>query len=220
MEDDPIVRSIVAASLSAAGFCVREAETGQAATASFAEQPADLVLIDIRLPDASGHEVVSMIQASGDPGVIFLTSLGGVDDRIRGLELADDYVVKPVDLGELHARVRAVLRRSRRGQPAASTRDLAGWTLDLVRRELADNNGEIMRLTRAELDVFGALVQADGFVLSRDYLTEVSGSAESTTTVRSIDVLVSRIRRKLIGTALAASIITVPRTGYRWENPS
>ena len=217
VEDDPIVRSIVATSLGAAGFAVRQAENGAAARTSFAERPADLVLIDIRLPDGSGHEVASRLQAAGNPAVIFMTSLGGMQDRIRGLDLADDYLVKPIDLGELHARVRAVLRRWRRGLPTASTLELAGWTLDLVRRELADPYGTVERLTRAEFDVLAALVQADGATLSRDYLLEVSGSAESATTIRSIDVLISRIRRKLAGSALAGCIATVPGQGYRWR---
>jgi two-component system torCAD operon response regulator TorR len=217
VEDDPIVRSIVATSLGAAGFVVRQAETGDAARASFADQPADLVLIDIRLPDGSGHEVAAGLQKVGNPAVIFLTSLSGVQDRVRGLDLADDYLTKPVELDELHARVRAVLRRWRRGIPVGSTRDLAGWTLDLVRRELADPDGSVLRLTRAEFDVLAALVQADGAVLSRDYLLEVSGSADSGTAVRSVDVLVSRIRRKLAGSTLAAAVQTVPGQGYRWR---
>jgi two-component system torCAD operon response regulator TorR len=217
VEDDPIVRSIVSTSLGAAGFVVRQAETGDAARASFADQPADLVLIDIRLPDGSGHEVATGLQAMGNPAVIFLTSLGGMQDRIRGLDLADDYLVKPIDLGELHARVRAVLRRWRRGLPGTSTRNLAGWTLDLVRRELADADGQVQRLTRAEFDVLAALVQADGAVLSRDYLLEVSGSAQSATTARTIDVLISRIRAKLAGSVLAGAVLTVPGQGYRWQ---
>ena len=216
VEDDPIVRCIVSASLRTAGFVVREAESGDAARASFADFPADLVLIDIRLPDGSGHEVAATLGAMGNPAVIFLTSLGGVQDRIRGLDVADDYLVKPIDLGELQARVRAVLRRYQRGLPGPSTRDLAGWTLDLVRRELADPRGEVLRLTRAEFDVLAALVQAGGTVLSRDYLLEVSGSADSVTAVRSIDVLVSRIRSKVAGSALAAGIKTVAGQGYRW----
>lgn len=217
VEDDPIVRSIVSTSLRSGGFAVRQAESGNAARLSFADQPADLVLIDIRLPDGSGHDVAAGLQAMGNPAVIFLTSLGGVQDRIRGLDLADDYLVKPIDLGELHARVRAVLRRWRRGLPGTATRDLAGWTLDLVRRELADGDGAVQRLTRAEFDVLAALVQADGAVLSRDYLLEVSGSAESVTAARSIDVLISRIRRKLADSALATAVQTVPGQGYRWQ---
>lgn len=218
VEDDPIVRSIVATSLGAAGFAVRQAETGREAQVRFADTPADLVLIDIRLPDGSGHDVAARLQASGSPAVIFLTSLGGVQDRIRGLDVADDYLVKPIDLGELHARVRAVLRRWRRGLPALSTRDLAGWTLDLVRRELADPDGQVLRLTRAEFDLLAALVQADGTALSRDYLLEVTGSAESGSGARGIDVLISRIRRKLKDGSLASRVQTVAGQGYRWAD--
>lgn len=217
VDDDPIVRGIVAASLTTAGFAVRLAENGAAARASFAHQPADLALIDIRLPDGSGHDVATTLQQLGNPAVIFLTSLSGVADRVRGLDLADDYLVKPVDLAELHARVRAVLRRWRRGLPAGSTRQFAGWTLDLVRRELADPAGAVLRLTRAEFDVLAALVQAAGAVLSRDYLLEVSGSVDSGAASRSTDVLVSRIRRKLAGSALAGAVQTVPSQGYRWQ---
>lgn len=216
VEDDPIVSSILTASLTQSGFTVRQVETGEAARASFAAQPCDLVLIDIRLPDGLGHKVAQDLRAFGDPAVIFLTSMGSVEDRIHGLDLADDYLVKPVDLGELQARVRAVLRRSRRMAPNPSTRDLAGWTLDLVRRELADAAGHPMKLTRGEFDIVAALVQAEGAALSRDYLLEVSGSVDSAANERSIDVLVSRIRGKLKRTSLEKSILTVPGQGYRW----
>ena len=121
VEDDPIVSAILTASLTQSGFVVRQVETGEAARESFGSQSADLVLIDIRLPDGLGHTVARDLQKLGDPAVIFLTSMGGVEDRIRGLNMADDYLVKPVDLGELHARVGAVLRRFRRAMPHSTT---------------------------------------------------------------------------------------------------
>jgi len=217
VEDDPIVSAILTASLTDAGYEVRPVETGAAARASFAAKASDLVLIDIRLPDGLGHAVARDLQALGDPAVIFLTSLGGVQDRIRGLNMADDYLVKPVELGELHARVGAVLRRLRRAVPHQSARDIAGWTLDLVRRELAAPDGSLLRLTRGEFDILAALVQAEGAALSRDYLLEVSGSAESAAKERSVDVLVSRIRAKFRQTALDGRILTVPGQGYRWR---
>lgn len=220
VEDDPIVSAILTASLTQSGFAVRQAETGDAARESFASQSVDLVLIDIRLPDGLGHTVARDLQKLGDPAVIFLTSLGGLEDRIRGLNMADDYLVKPVDLGELHARVGAVLRRLRRAMPNRTARDINGWTLDLVRRELAGPAGTLMRLTRGEFDIVAALVQAEGTVLSRDYLLEVSGSADSTASERSVDVLISRIRNKLRQTSLADSILTVPGQGYRWREAS
>jgi two-component system torCAD operon response regulator TorR len=220
VEDDPIVSAILTASLTQSGFVVRQVETGEAARESFASQSADLVLIDIRLPDGLGHTVARDLQKFGDPAVIFLTSMGGVEDRIRGLNIADDYLVKPVDLGELHARVGAVLRRFRRAMPHKTVRDIRGWTLDLVRRELADPAGRLLRLTRGEFDIVAALVQAEGAALSRDYLLEVSGSADSAASERSVDVLVSRIRNKFKQTSLEDSILTVPGKGYRWQDAS
>lgn len=217
VEDDPIVSAILSASLAQSGYNVRQAETGAGARESFAAQPADLVLIDIRLPDGLGHTVAQDLRVLGDPAVIFLTSLGRVEDRIRGLNMADDYLVKPVDLGELHARLGAVLRRFRRAMPSHATRDVHGWTLDLVRRELADLSGNLLRLTRGELDIVAALVQAEGAALSRDYLLEVSGSVDSAANERSVDVLVSRIRRKFLQTSLEDRILTVPGQGYRWR---
>lgn len=217
VEDDPIVSAILTASLTKAGFTVRNAETGEAARASFATRSADLVLIDIRLPDGLGHHVVRDLRAYGDPGVIFLTSLGSVEDRIRGINIADDYLVKPVNLDELHARVRAVLRRCKPILPNAYTRDLAGWTLDLVRRELAGPSGNVLRLTRGEFDLVAALVQAAGVTLSRDYLLEVTGSADSVSNERTIDVLVSRIRGKLKDSALQNCVSTVAGQGYCWR---
>jgi two-component system, OmpR family, torCAD operon response regulator TorR len=216
VEDDPIVSAILSASLTQSGYTVRQAETGQAGRESFIANPSDLVLIDIRLPDGLGHAVAQDLKALGDPAVIFLTSLGHIEDRIRGLNMADDYLVKPVDLGELHARVGAVLRRFSRAMPH-TTRDLHGWTLDLVRRELADPSGKVLRLTRGEFDIVAALVQAEGPVLSRDYLLEVSGSADSAANERSVDVLVSRIRGKFRQTSLENRILTVPGQGYRWR---
>lgn len=220
VEDDPIVSAILTASLTQSGFAVRQAETGEAARATFAAQSADLVLIDIRLPDGLGHTVARDLKKLGDPAVIFLTSMGGVEDRIRGLNMADDYLVKPVDLGELHARVGAVLRRFQRAMPHKTARDINGWTLDLVRRELACSAGTPLRLTRGEFDVVAALVQAEGAVLSRDYLLEVSGSADSAANERSVDVLVSRIRKKFKMTNLENNIQTAPGQGYRWRRAS
>lgn len=215
VEDDPIVREIVATSLRAEGFAVTEAVSSMDARDRFAAMPAQLVIIDIRLPDGSGHDLATALRAAGDPAVIFMTSLGGREDRIRGLDMGDDYLVKPIDVRELGARVRAVLRRYRRSQPAGALIELDGWTLDLVRRELADAGGEIVKLTRAEFDLLAALVQAGGVVLSRDYLLEVIASADSASSARTVDVLVSRIRRKVAG-GLAERIRTIPGAGYRW----
>jgi two-component system torCAD operon response regulator TorR len=224
VEDDSIVRRVVVASLEAQGFLVAEATDAAMACSRFTQAPFDLAIVDIGLPGENGFALVSRLRAIRDVAVIFMTSLGSPEARIRGLEAGDDYLVKPVDLGELAARVRAVLRRFRR--PAASEVadarvpiiEFDGWTLDLVRRELADPASGLMRLTRAEFDLLAALVQAGGNVLAREYLLEVVSSADSETLPRTIDVMISRIRKKLARAAgPTPQILTIKGAGYRFE---
>jgi two-component system torCAD operon response regulator TorR len=224
VEDDAIVRDVVTRYLETNGFEVEAVASAAAAIASCGVSAFDLLIIDVNLPDGSGIDLAVRLRARRDTAVIFMTGLGSPDARVRGLESGgDDYIVKPIEVRELLARVRAVLRRYHR-MPASEVPltvpviEFRGWTLDLVRRELADPAGALVRLTRAEFDLFAALVQAAGGSLSRDYLLEVVSSAESGTKARTIDVMVSRIRKKL-GTAAppAPRIITQAREGYRFE---
>lgn len=225
VEDDSIVREVVTRYLESNGFDVEAVASAGAAMASDGARPFDLLIIDVNLPDGSGIDLAMRLRARRDTAVIFLTGLGSPDARVRGLESGgDDYIVKPVEVRELLARVRAVLRRYRRQVPlkvpvvTVPVIEFQGWTLDLMRRELADPAGALVRLTRAEFDLFAALVQAAGSPLSRDYLLEVVSSAESGTKARTIDVMVSRIRKKLGAAAPPAPrIVTQAREGYRFE---
>lgn len=228
VEDDVIVRDVVTRYLETNGFEVEGVASAAGAVAACGAQLFDLLIIDVNLPDGSGIDLAMRLRARRDTAVIFMTGLGSPDARVRGLDAGgDDYIVKPVEVRELLARVRAVLRRYRR-QPAGKAPPLSvpviefqGWTLDLVRRELADPGGALVRLTRAEFDLFAALVQAAGRPLSRDYLLEVVSSAESGTKARTIDVMVSRIRKKLAAAEPPAPrIITQAREGYRFEAPA
>jgi two-component system torCAD operon response regulator TorR len=221
VEDDDISREITAAHLRKSGFAVSESSNASEALAHVrSDRGLQLYIVDVGLPDQIGFDLVEALRGELDRPVIFLTSHGKPVDRIRGLDSGgDDYVVKPVDLGELSARVRAVLRRYR--APAPSTRmpvlELGGWTLDLVRRELADQLGTDVGLTRGEFDLFAALVQAQGKVLSRDYLTEVVARTDGESSPRTIDVMVSRIRRKIAsGAAPIPHILTARGQGYRF----
>lgn len=217
VDDDPLVSEVIRTSFQQAGWRVAAASDAASALRLFASEPVDLVLADINLPDGSGRDLVSRMHRLRDCAVIYVTSRGGADDRLQGLEDGDDYVVKPVDVRELEARARAVLRRYR---PNVSAVDpvvlLGGWTLDIVRRELATPEGDIVRLTRAEFDLLAALAQAGGAALGREYLLEVVASAETESKLRTIDVLVSRIRRKLAAAGPSApEIATVFAEGYR-----
>jgi two-component system torCAD operon response regulator TorR len=225
VEDDDIVRDVVTRYLETNGFEAEAVASAAAAVTSCSARAFDLLIIDVNLPDGSGIDLAMRLRARRDTAVIFMTGLGSPDARVHGLESGgDDYIVKPVEVRELLARVRAVLRRYRRqpgGVPPAKTVpviEFQGWTLDLVRRELADPAGALVRLTRAEFDLFAALVQATGGSLSRDYLLEVVSSAESGTKARTIDVMVSRIRKKLSAAAAPTPrIVTQAREGYRFE---
>lgn len=228
VEDDAIVRDIVARYLERNDFAAESVGDARNALARFDSRHFDLVIVDVNLPDVSGFDLVEKLRARRDVAVIFMTGLGSPAARVRGLESGgDDYIVKPVEVRELLARVRAVLRRYRQ-QPAASAQyanvpviEFQGWTLDLMRRELADPNGALVRLTRAEFDLFAALVQAGSTPLSREYLIEVVSSAESDTKARTIDVMVSRIRKKLAAAAPPTPlIVTKAREGYRFEAPA
>jgi two-component system torCAD operon response regulator TorR len=154
-----------------------------------------------------------------------MTSRGTSDDKVHGLEAGgDDYIVKPVDMRELLARVRAVLRRYSRPQPplhgAAQVEAFSGWTLDLMRRELADAQGALVRLTRAEFDLFAALYQSGATPLHRDYLVEVVAAADAATKPRTVDVMISRIRRKLSQASQPSPVIvTRVGEGYLLELP-
>ena len=221
VEDDPILSEVITAYFREAGIDVLAAADAAAGLQLFARHPVDLALIDVNLPDRSGHDLVRDLKRRRDCPVIYVTSRGGAEDRVSGLQAADDYVVKPIDVRELMARVQAVLRRYRPPTAVANAViELAGWTLDIVRRELADPEGVLTRLTRAEFDLFAALAQVEGAALSRDYLLEVIASAETQTKPRTVDVLVSRIRRKLAEAGPTAPVIQTVRDGYRLGRPA
>ena len=214
VEDDVIASEIAAAYLRDGGIDAIEARSSESALACFAAQPIDLALVDVNLPDGLGFDLVKRLREHRDMAVIYLTSRGAADDKMQGFATGgDDYIVKPVDVRELLARVRAVLRRTARPpERNESVFVFSGWTLDLVRRELADGDGALVRLTRAEFDLFAALFRGGATPLHRDYLVEVVASSDASTKARTVDVLISRIRRKLRQAAQPAPCI-LTRTG-------
>jgi DNA-binding response OmpR family regulator len=220
VEDDVIVREIAAGYLRQGGIDTVEARSSASALACFGNQPIDLALVDVNLPDGLGFDLVRRFRAQRDTAVIYMTSRGTPDDKVHGLEAGgDDYIVKPVDMRELLARVRAVLRRYSRPQ-AARVEAFSGWTLDLTRRELTDTQGTPVRLTRAEFDLFAALYQAGATPLHRDYLVEVVAASDAATKPRTVDVLISRIRRKLAQASLPSpTIVTRTGEGYLLQLP-
>ena len=217
VEDDPVTRSMIASYFADHNFDVVEA--GSCADCRQAlKARADLVFIDVSLPDGDGFELAKEVQTTSNAGIIFVTRRDTEVDRILGLEVAGDhYVTKPINLRELLARARAVLRRrsiERKSARARSTVAFGDWVIDLTPRELTGLDGKSIALTRAEFDLLAALIGADGRPLSRDYLIEVISNRQADVDVRTVDALIARLRRKLVGGDQPV-IGTVTGIGYK-----
>ena len=184
--------------------------------------PFDLALLDIMLPGESGLALCQRLRAQAGMGIIMVTALAETGDRVAGLDLgADDYVCKPFDLDELDARIRAVLRRQPGEAGAAeSTLAFGGWRFQPQRRILHAPTGVRVSLTGAEADLLLTFCQHPQAVLSREHLIEWTRGAAIVVPDRVIDLLVSRLRRKLSVGGTPSDIIQTARAGgYLFRHP-
>lgn len=223
VEDDGEMRTLIAKLLRQNGFRATGARDGREMWEVLAGASVDLVLLDVMLPGTSGLDLCRALRARSGVPIIIVTARGEETDRVLGLELgADDYIPKPFGRAELLARVRALLRRSRgeAGEPIAGTAGerivFAEWTLDTRRRELSAPDGTAVDLSGGEYDLLLAFCEHAQRVLSRDQLLDLSRNRIAFNgTERSVDVMVSRLRRKLEPTDDSPSIIkTVRGAGY------
>jgi len=164
--------------------------------------PIDLVLLDVMLPGASGLDLCRALRERSDVAIIMVTARGAETDRVLGLELgADDYVAKPFSRPELLARIGAVLRRGSHPRSATDPRrqymEFEGWRLDTFRRELFAPGKGTVDLSGAEYDVLLAFLEHPQRVLTREQILELSRNRFGNGFDRSVDVLVSRLRRKI-----------------------
>ncbi len=180
----------------------------------------DLVILDVMLKGEDGFGICRRMRAQSAVPIIMLTAMSDHTDRVVGLEIgADDYLSKPFDARELLARVKAVLRRSTATPPppsGTSTRPVlafAGWRLDVARRELRASDRSLMILSGAEFDLLLAFAEHSQRVLNRDQLLDLARGAMHAAYDRSIDVLVSRLRRKLEPDPKAPTVIRTVRNG-------
>jgi two-component system, OmpR family, torCAD operon response regulator TorR len=220
VEDDPAVLSLFVAYLEKDGYQVTGATTAASAEALVKKQEFDLILLDLGLPDEDGLVVARRIRASSAVPLVFVTQRTGEADKIAGLELgADDYITKPFNPRELSARIRNILARTDRGSLRPGVKDVVhfgGWALDLGRYTLTDGGGNPIPLTRAEFDVLKSLLLASGRAVTRDALLDAIRAKNPEGSDRIIDVLVSRLRRKLEAREVAPKVIvTVLGVGYR-----
>ncbi|MEO9191591.1 MAG: response regulator transcription factor [Acetobacteraceae bacterium] len=221
MEDDAGMRRLITRTLQDDGFRVSGARDGQEMWETLERLPIDLVLLDVMLPGTTGMDLCRMLRARSTIPIIIVTARASETDRVLGLELgADDYLPKPFSGPELVARIRAVLRRSRMtvtepSVPRGRRLRFAGWTLDLARRELANPDGAAVDLSGAEYDTLLAFLEHPHRVLSRDQLLELSRKRLGEVFDRSVDVLVSRLRKKIEPEPGEQTMIkTVRGTGY------
>ncbi|MGP1252857.1 MAG: response regulator [Kiloniellales bacterium] len=221
VDDDQDLRGMVMTLLARDRFEAREAETAADMRRQLSEQTPDLILLDVRLPDADGFELLKEIRQDSAIPVIMLTGVDTPVDRVLGLEFgADDYICKPFEPRELVARIKTVLRRSNPreevgGDQESVTLHFAGYVLDLTHRQLMREGGEDIELTSGEFDLLRALAEAPNRPLTRDRLLDLTRSREWSPFDRSVDVLIGRIRKKLEPDPTRPTLIKTVRTvGY------
>lgn len=194
VEDDQTISDPLCRGLEREGFEVSLAETGAAA---LEEDPADLVLLDLGLPDLDGQTVARRLRENSDVPIIVVTARGDEIDRVTLLEIgADDYVVKPFGYRELVARIRAVLRRASAAPITTSTQDLGPVTIDR-RTRVVTLHGESISLTPKEYDLLAFLASDPGAVFSRERILESVWDEHWWGSTKTLDVHVASLRRKL-----------------------
>ncbi|MEX1155305.1 response regulator transcription factor [Parvibaculum sp.] len=208
VDDDPEIREEMKSYLSANGMAVAEAADAESALKVFSEGKFDLIILDLLLGSDNGFDVLREIRKTHLTPCIMVTGQGEATDKVVGLELgADDYVVKPVNLRELLARIRALLRRSgnsggsstRRGSGSADGPDEANsrWKFDPHRRRLSTPDGALVPLTTAECDLLIELVAHEGNPQTREELCRRVFNRQWQPYDRSLDSIVVKLRRKL-----------------------
>ena len=224
VDDDVGLRETLADFLEAEGYGTLQAGNPAEARAQMASASPDLLLLDINMPGGDGLSLAAEIRARLSTPIIMLSGKGSMVDRVVGLEVgADDYLPKPFELRELLARVRAVLRRARpvvaaQDTPAVGVERQArfdAFVLTPSRRDLSTVAGSHVDLTGAEYNLVAAFVDRANRILTRDALADATRKDDWDAFDRSIDTLVSRLRRKLSQHSANANLIqTVRGEGY------
>ena len=203
VDDHREIRDLVAKFMGEHGFRVSTAQDGRAMRKVLENSQIDLIVLDLMLPREDGLTICRELRGKSNTPVIMVTAMGEETDRIVGLEMgADDYLPKPFSPRELLARVRAVLRRAqsfpeRGAPPEEPVVTFESWKFNIARRELEDADGTVISLSTGEFNLLHVFVQHSGRVLNRDQLIDLTQGRDATPFDRSIDTLVSRLRRKI-----------------------
>ncbi len=231
VDDDADVRRMLVEYLGGHGYAVSQAADGTELRAALEREAPDIVLLDVRMPGEDGLTLARFLRERYDVGIIMVTAAGEAVDRIVGLELgADDYITKPFDPRELRARMKSVLRRLRpapEGTPAAPPAPAARrvrigrCALDLASRQLLDLDGNDVPITAMEFDLLKVFIDNPNRVLSRDQLLTLTRNRSWEPFDRSIDIRITRLRRKVEADAnKPLAIRTVRGAGYMYVPPT
>ena len=219
VDDDLEIRKLLGRYLGQQGLRVSQAADRRELEEKLSTQHIDLIVLDVMLPDASGLNICRELRDRRPHiPVILLTALKEDVDRIIGLDLgADDYLGKPFNPRELLARIRAVLRRISDipEPPVIDAYKFAGFVASLTRRSVIDPDGQDVALTGAEFDLLHVFLDRPGRILSRDQLLDLTQGRQADPLDRSIDVLMSRLRRKLGDGGSFQIFKTVRNSGYQ-----
>lgn len=227
VDDEPELLELIGEYLGRSGFDVRTAANADDLDGCLAARRADLLVLDVNMPGEDGFSIARRLRATSQVPILMLTSAGDVVDRVLALELGvDDYVVKPFDLRELRARIRTILRRSQlsvtqvepAAEPVEPARRLVPFgivQMDTEARCLYREDGAEVRLTSMEYDMLQVFADNPNRVLSRDRLLDLANRGDRDPFDRSIDIRVTRLRRKVeANPSKPVAIRTVRGSGY------
>ncbi len=216
VEDDERIRTAVRMALEDEGWDVEESESGEQALEAFADDPSDVVLIDLMLPGIDGFELCRSIRRTSDVPILMVTARADTHDVVAGLEAgADDYVTKPFQPKELSARIRALLRRARSTEPMRTR--LRFGELEIIPDDGVVRRGtEEIHLTKTEFRLLCELASSSGRVFSREQLLDRIWGYDYFGDGRLVDVHIRRLRTKVeLDPAHPQHVVTVRGLGYK-----
>ncbi|MEM9369426.1 MAG: response regulator [Planctomycetota bacterium] len=225
-DDEVDLREMLQEYLEKRGYQVTLAGDAEGLRAAIEEQVPDLILLDINMPGEDGLSALRRLRSDSEIPVVMLTAAGETIDKIVGLEMgADDYLGKPVDLRELEARIKAVLRRQTSTHPQtkgssnqAQLVQFGNFRLDLEAAKLTDSDGDEVQLTAMEFRLLKLFAENQSRVLNRDQILEQAHDRSWDPYDRSIDIRISRLRRKIEANPQKPTIIrTVRGIGYVFD---
>lgn len=219
VDDEPQIRRVLRSTLSARGYVINEAKTGEEALEWMRKEPPDLILLDVNMPGMGGIETCREIRRGSDAPIIMLTVRNAERDKVAALDAgADDYVVKPFSIEELLARIRAALRRYSPTDafPPFVSKEL---TIDFATRQVTVRD-QIVHLTPKEYDVLKHLVANQGKPLTHRRILQAVWGPDYGDETESLRVVINQLRKKLeADPARPKYIVTEPWVGYRFQPP-